>query len=172
MEKQCRRCNKTKPLSEYHKHKQMRDGHINVCRDCRSTYCYGWKNENRQVVKTKKAKYHFERKDDINKLRREDRKANPSKYKEQNLRYFYGITISDYNKMLDEQKGVCRICKNPELSKHKNGKIRDLAVDHDHKTKKIRGLLCSMCNMGLGKFRENTEYLKGAIEYIKNHSGE
>ena len=99
--------------------------------------------------------------------KRENRKVNPSKYKEYNLRYSFGITLVEYDKMLNAQNGVCLICKNVELSKHQNGKIRDLAVDHDHKTNKIRGLLCSMCNMGLGKFRENLEYLKNAIDYLQ-----
>lgn len=69
--------------------------------------------------------------------------------KRKNIKRNYGITLEIYNKMLDKQNKVCAICKNYETSKHKDGKIRDLSIDHCHKSNEIRGLLCSRCNMGL-----------------------
>ena len=71
----------------------------------------------------------------------------------------YGIDLETYNKMLVQQGGVCKICKKKD--KHQN-----LAVDHDHKTGKVRGLLCCMCNRGLGNFYDNTQYLSEAITYL------
>lgn len=71
----------------------------------------------------------------------------------------FGITLDDYNVMVERQRGVCAICQMPE-----NGK--SLAVDHDHKTGIVRGLLCANCNNGLGRFKDNINVLLAAIHYL------
>jgi hypothetical protein len=63
--------------------------------------------------------------------------------------------------MLDDQGGRCGICN--RLAAHDTA----LHVDHDHKTKSVRGLLCSRCNQGIGLLREDPEILAGAISYLK-----
>ena len=73
----------------------------------------------------------------------------------------YNMTIDEYNEMFDDQKGCCSIC-----GIHKDRLTRALAVDHDHKTNKVRGLLCSYCNSGLGYFKDDINKLKKAIEYL------
>jgi hypothetical protein len=65
-----------------------------------------------------------------------------------NLRFWYGIELIDYDRMLRKQKGVCAICKKPCA----RGR---LSVDHNHKTLVIRGLLCNSCNTKLGWFERN-----------------
>ena len=86
-----------------------------------------------------------------------------------NLRYKYGLTKEQYDRMLAGQDGGCAICKRPETAKIK-GKVMDMAVDHCHKTGKVRGLLCSTCNTALGSFRDDPEIIRKAIEYLKSHS--
>ena len=78
------------------------------------------------------------------------------------FKYKYGITVDEYEAMLVEQDHRCKICgtKDEESSRGK------LYVDHDHKTKKVRGLLCHGCNTGLGAFKDNAEFLKSAIQYL------
>ena len=71
----------------------------------------------------------------------------------------FGITQEDYLQILAQQNGVCAICGHPP-------KKRNLAIDHDHKTGKIRGLLCYMCNYGLGVFRDDIKRLKAAANYL------
>jgi recombination endonuclease VII len=66
-----------------------------------------------------------------------------------------------YSKLLEYQNGVCAICKEAP-----NGK--KLALDHDHTTGEIRGLLCSSCNWGIGWLKDNTQTLKLAIQYLEN----
>lgn len=90
------------------------------------------------------------------------REYDPNKNKDSKLRKAYGITLSDYNAMLEAQGGVCAICKGTE------GMQRDvqMAVDHCHATGKVRGILCSHCNRGLGFFKDNIESLKAAIKYL------
>jgi len=79
--------------------------------------------------------------------------------RDKRLRGKYGITEMDYGKMLKAQKGKCAICGRPPK------KIL-LAVDHDHKTKHVRGLLCFRCNYGLPWFSSNERILAKAAAYI------
>jgi len=78
------------------------------------------------------------------------------------LRWQYGITISDYTRLLESQGWCCAICRTVE-SGTKSGRF---VVDHDHKTGKVRGLLCSDCNCGLGLYRDNPDYLVSAAQYL------
>ncbi len=82
--------------------------------------------------------------------------------KNRDLMKLYGITLDDYNKMFAEQEGKCSIC-----GTHQCATGRALAVDHDHETGKVRGLLCSNCNTALGKFNDDVELLKKAIDYLR-----
>ena len=83
----------------------------------------------------------------------------------------YGITLKDYLKMVLLQNELCAICKKPETSKIRE-MTRRLVVDHCHLAEKdgrlkIRALLCSACNTGLGSFRDNIENLRAAAEYLE-----
>lgn len=73
--------------------------------------------------------------------------------------------MADYDKMYDDQNGCCAICgKSPEGQRYKK-----LYVDHDHRTNKVRGLLCMECNFGLGKFGDSIEVLEAALAYVRKH---
>lgn len=85
------------------------------------------------------------------------------------LSHRFGITIERYVELLEEQKGVCAICLHPETSVLR-GHVRRLAVDHDHKTGRVRALLCFRCNAGIGRFREDTEVLIRAASYLRQHA--
>lgn len=89
------------------------------------------------------------------------RAYDPAKNKDCKLRKTYGITLEEYNAMLESQGGVCAICGGTEPAEG-----RMMAVDHCHATGKVRGILCSCCNRALGLFRDNTDYLKSAINYL------
>jgi hypothetical protein len=86
----------------------------------------------------------------------------------QKLKKRYGITLDMYAEILASQNGVCAICEYAPSADEKA-----LAVDHCHKTLRIRGLLCQWCNRGLGYFKDNTKVMKKAIEYLtsKGHYG-
>lgn len=78
----------------------------------------------------------------------------------------YKINIEQYNKMIEDQNFSCAICKG-DL---KNKDVRHIHLDHCHTTSKVRGILCSYCNHGLGNFRDNINYLNKAIEYLNYHN--
>lgn len=75
----------------------------------------------------------------------------------------YGISLENYLLLLLEQKGCCKICK-----KHRTEFNVELAVDHDHETGRIRGLLCFKCNVGLGYFHHDADIIRAAIDYTED----
>jgi len=79
--------------------------------------------------------------------------------------------MDDYNAMLKAQNFKCSICGHGETAINpRSKKAFDLAVDHDHKTGKVRSLLCKSCNTMLGDAKDSTEILTKAIDYLKNHA--
>ena len=79
--------------------------------------------------------------------------------RDRHLRRAYGISIEEYERLFTSQRGRCAICGcRPDT--------RPLEVDHDHKTGRIRGLLCRECNLALGKLGDNVKTLKKAVEYM------
>lgn len=79
------------------------------------------------------------------------------------LRRQYGLTLEQYQAMLAAQDGVCWICgADPSTCRYEA-----LVVDHDHKTGKVRGLLCNACNSGLGYFRDSISNLEAAMDYLE-----
>lgn len=93
------------------------------------------------------------------------RAANPDAYRGYRMKNKYGITLEQYNEMLERQNGVCAICEQDE-TRTARGIIRSLAVDHDHETGEVRGLLCASCNQILGFARDNPEVLRSAATYL------
>ena len=76
----------------------------------------------------------------------------------------FGITLDQYNSMLEKQNGVCALCFGGPDAKSKK-----LAVDHCHSTGKIRSLLCRGCNVGIGNLKDSPELLEKAAQYIRRH---
>ena len=80
------------------------------------------------------------------------------------LTHKFGITTKDYDRMLIEQNNCCAICFSTYTGDKRS---KNFHVDHCHATEKVRGLLCSACNKGLGLFSESEQKLKSAIEYVR-----
>ena len=89
---------------------------------------------------------------------------NKKKNKAHQLKYKFGITIEDFDRMVESQNGLCAICEGENVKIR--GKVVALAVDHNHKTGKVRGLLCNGCNTSLGRFK-TIVMLKKAIKYLE-----
>ena len=80
--------------------------------------------------------------------------------------YLYGLTAEQFEQMLETQGGVCAICGTDEWDRSGRGPN----VDHDHATGAVRALLCTNCNHGLGKFRDDTALLLAAVKYLEAHA--
>ena len=124
-------------------------GHY-TCKVCQKRYFQEYCKNNQDKRKEGSRKYHKE-----HKLQARSRE----------LKRLFGITLKQYDEMLETQGGVCAICGEPEKGKHQNGKIRRLSVDHNHQTGKVRGLLCVGCNVRLGVL-DNKSFVKKAMKYL------
>lgn len=71
----------------------------------------------------------------------------------------YGVDLAQFERMVVDQDGCCAIC----------GVLDDLVVDHDHRTGRVRQLLCKSCNLGLGHFWDDPELLERAAAYLVGH---
>ena len=85
------------------------------------------------------------------------------KQREAYLKRKYGLSIKEYDAMLIGQGGVCKICREAMPDGQR------FHVDHDHITGRVRGLLCTACNHGLGNFKDNPMLLIEAYKYLGYH---
>lgn len=97
------------------------------------------------------------------------RVRNPDVEYHRNLQRSFGIGLDEYLDKFNNQNGVCAICSNPETTVGQGKTLRRLAVDHNHKTGKIRELLCFRCNATLGKIDEDLELLEKIKKYLLKH---
>lgn len=143
IKKKCTKCSKNKTLDSFYKNKNFKDGRSYYCKDC---------------VK----KDHKIRAEDP--VRKKDMRNN-------HLRARYGITIEGYEKLMVLQDGLCAICKKEETQEHSRyGGVMPLAVDHNHFTGEVRGLLCSRCNRLLGRLESSREIYDGIISYVGRYN--
>jgi hypothetical protein len=93
------------------------------------------------------------------------KKYHPERRRSVVLKNKYGITGEQFEQMLIAQNNKCKICQSTDP-----GPKGVFAVDHCHRTNKVRGLLCYLCNIGLGSFRDNVDFLNSAVTYLKESS--
>jgi hypothetical protein len=92
----------------------------------------------------------------------------PDRWYDRKLRKDYGISLVEYEKLLAEQGGQCAVCHG---TKTRNG--YRFAVDHDHVSGKVRGLLCDTCNRAIGLLKDDPAVLRAAASYLeRNGDGE
>lgn len=131
---------------------------------------------NKKYYETHKAeKQAYQQRPEVKKRRREYIKKyflDPKKHQKRlivarkhRLKNDHNITIDQYEEMFQKQKGVCAICGKKETAKNQFG-VKRLAVDHCHKTKKTRGLLCFKCNIILGHLGDDITLLKKTVKYL------
>lgn len=119
--------------------------------------------EHRIEICERQGQYHKEHKLERHLYNKKYRLDNQIKLKQHYLKKHYNITLDDYNALFETQKGCCAIC-----GEHQKYFKRSFAVDHNHETGKIRGLLCSKCNTTLGNVHDDISILENAIKYLKS----
>lgn len=141
MQKTCKKCLKTKPLSEFYKTSTHSDGYSWQCKTCKSEYWKRWRKDNPVLAREK------------------DIRGNAKKVP--------GATIDIRKRLYEEQDGKCAICKTPGLMYGEGTPKETLALDHNHATGQLRQLLCIKCNRGLGLFMDDPELLREAARYLE-----
>lgn len=184
MTKACTKCGIEKSLDQFPSAKNAPGGIFSWCRGCcraaekrrRETYPEKVRASNRASYVKHKAKrqryarvYYDEHKDHELARAKTWRETNKQDIKFRDLERTYGLTRKQYEDMMRRQDGGCAICQS-KFFFDKPRNPRYPCVDHDHSTKKVRGLLCNMCNQGLGYFRDNPKALIRAVEYLKNYA--
>jgi len=149
----CKRCKIRRPITDFHIVKECLGGRRPVCKFCIRKQQKKRYDNNTEFARARQRKWNA---------------LNKQTVRQMNLKKQYGITLEQYNIMFENQGGVCLICGCPETTKRKD-KIKNLAVDHNHITNKVRGLLCQKCNQALGLLNENPVVIKNLLEYITNN---
>lgn len=144
--KYCPTCQQMKPVNAFGINRTTRDGLYGQCKVCRNA------RSKRERAKAKAL----------------GKKWVSSDYqRNKELVRRFGITLAEYNALLMQQEGKCAICGKPESEMHANGKTRSLAVDHDHETDRVRGLLCRRCNTAIGILGDTHETIRRALSYLE-----
>lgn len=149
--KTCTECGESKAIDEFHASKGGMYERRGKCKDCSARGSAARRKKWRSVPES-----------------REQDRLTRRKY---NLVRKYGITHERYQEMWHAQGGLCAICGNPESAvKVRSQEKKWLSVDHDHVTGKIRELLCSSCNGGMGQLGDSIDLLRKVIAYLERHS--
>lgn len=173
--KKCIKCGETKTLNEFVGCHTYKDGKRNVCKSCDSVLRHEYYLKNADKITKKQREYRLKNIDKI-KLAKAKWQQSP-KYKQYVKEYSakpetkarfrkmqwqrkYGISPEQSDYLLNIQNNKCAIC-GVELVKP--------YLDHCHKSFKIRGFLCTQCNVGLGSFKDNPEILRNAIMYLEKN---
>lgn len=142
----CPKCNINKSISEFNKYKKRKDGMQVWCKKCMSENRY---ERYHKSIDVRERFYISARKTLVKK---------------------YNISWEEYLELIKKQNNKCDICVKEETQRsNKNGRIDSLRIDHDHKTGKVRGLLCSKCNFGISQFNDDIKLLYNAIKYIERN---
>lgn len=164
----CKKCLVEFPLDLFYKNKECLFGRENVCKKCRNDHTI----KTRDKIKHSLHQQSYYRKNS-DKIKQKESDRYYTKLDERKNSFYlarYSISLNDAIELLNKQHGLCKICSS-SISlkvKAKNGGH----VDHCHTTGKVRGILCSQCNTGLGHFKDNVLNLQKAIEYLHETSKE
>jgi len=141
--KNCSVCGERKHFDEFFNYKNKTDGKAYRCKICDGEAREKWaiNNPHRSYLTMRK----------------------------RNLKSRFGLSLEEYDEMLNKQKGGCALCGVTENKTTGTQKTHNFCVDHSHDTGKVRGLLCTSCNRGLGFLKDSSEILKKAAEYVRRH---
>lgn len=149
--KLCRGCQQEKPLLEFYAHRSTKDKRATYCKVCA-------KVKDRE----RRAQDHEGYKQYLREWREMNREQQKRSMRNWRLKV-YGLTPDDYIDMYEQQEGKCLLCG--ESGETFGG--RRLHIDHDHETGKVRGLLCGLCNAGIGMLKDSPDLLRLAASYIE-----
>lgn len=150
--KRCRTCGLDLPASSYYP--TRRGGH---CKSCVLKKNRAWSRANTAKITTQVREWRRRNPERAREYQRNWQRANKHAHRCSMVKHKYGLTRAEYERLTQESAGKCAICQ----------RTSKLAIDHDHETGAVRGMLCVRCNHGLGNFRDAPELLIAAVSYLK-----
>lgn len=162
-EKRCSGCGKTKTLGEFYRDSRKTTGRTSRCKTCMDEYAR--QPSSREQQKRRRADPAFRTYHTVRARRGSE--ETKKKKRDLELRYRYGLDGKTFDAILAKQKGECPVC-GVRLTFGRGSTAAH--VDHDHTTGRVRGLLCSNCNRGLGCFKDSPEALTRALQYLKENT--
>lgn len=156
--KRCGRCGIEKALDEFHRDSKGRMGRARYCKPCACKKASDWVKDNPERAKAARLRWAQANREKVNAAQRERHRRDPARATAVKRKHLYGVDADRYSEMMAAQSGCCAICREATEKLH---------VDHDHETGAVRGLLCRMCNQGLGFLRDNAEVMRNAIDYLE-----
>lgn len=161
--KRCNTCGIEKDLNEFYRQAGMRDGHRNNCKRCHLEAHRRWYQKNGDYEKSRVATWRQNNAGRVNDTRRARRSSDGGRSKlrdrEGHLRRKYGLTSNIFEALVLAQLGKCAVCGANEGM--------ELHVDHDHRTNKVRGLLCGKCNKAIGLLNDDPNLMNAAKEFLE-----
>lgn len=198
--KTCSRCHESKPLSEFYTCTKNQDGLQYACKACsregakvsrlkhldsRRAEGRKWYRDNIDHVRALNRKNYERRRQTTeawNAAHPERLRAAVSRFREtpKGQRSYdhgilirrlsiHGLTLDQYHSKAESQDFLCAIC-GEEPSRNRGGLHDGFNVDHDHRTNKIRGLLCTTCNVGIGMLKDSPDICQAAATYLSRHA--
>jgi hypothetical protein len=162
--KKCSKCGIDQPLENFYKAKGTRDGYRGDCKACFAKRAKEWYgkpgNREKAIARVQRWQEDNPARRAVQEKRWRESGGKARSGRKSHLKRTFDLTPAEYEIKLAEQQGVCLICGRPPAV----GKTLD--IDHDHKTERVRGLLCRNCNHGLGKFGDDPLVLSSAIAYL------
>lgn len=159
--KKCSTCKIEKPLTDFYPIANGVGGVRPRCKECTRVAEKKKYGENAEFRWSKLSKQAIKLQTDP-----EHKKKHMLSQRRWHLKKNYGLSLDGFNSILESQGGGCAICGT--TSNQLESKTR-MVVDHCHRTGKVRGILCDLCNTAIGKFHDRTDLLTAAINYIVQH---
>jgi len=154
----CKKCGELKPASEFYRSRTIKRGFDTYCKVCRQGICKAWEKANPEKVTAMRRRGYLKREKGNPVIRRRMKKY----LRNYNLFRKYGITKEEFDRLVFLQANRCALCDNEFTGV---GYMKP-AVDHDHETGAIRGLLCKRCNLALGQLGDTLAGVMRAVEYL------
>ena len=149
--RRCHACHRIRDLEAFYKDAKGKGGYAYRCKVCARSIARSDYENNTAARKETNRRYR-------------ERPEVRRKFRDSRLNKKYGVGLTEYSLMLAGQGGGCAICR----TKDNGTRGRELPVDHDHETGKVRGILCDTCNRVLGLFGDDPVVIRRAIAYLEH----
>lgn len=154
-----KKCTKCKGLGPFSRDKNQKDGLCSWCKEC--TNAARRVSRDPEKHRQESAAYRAADPEGYRQYKSNYRKGNSDRVRGHYLKHRYGVSLDTVRSLLKAQGGCCAICSRPLTLEGKG-----TAIDHDHTTGLVRGVLCICCNTGIGMLQDTPKLLLNAYNYL------